>query len=291
MPRRLAALSAGAFLLAAALLGQERGLPPAADFAPGWILGEKLFFEAGGLYDFIDGGADLYLEFGFKRVLVQRYNKGDAELTLEAYDMGDADGALGIYLMKCGVETPVAGVPARNTGEPAQLTIVKGRWFLHVNSFGPGADLLPEMVRLAGRALEAVPDERPGPHLDRLPAEGRIPGSVRLIRGPFALQSIVTLGEGDILLLGGRLTAVASDYPSEAGLLWTLIVAPYPDEAASAAALAHLRAYLDSYLEVVREDGSGFVFKDFKGRFGDARRRDARLEIRLNLARPPDFSL
>ncbi|MBN2206014.1 MAG: hypothetical protein JW742_01300, partial [Candidatus Aminicenantes bacterium] len=160
--------------------------------------------------------------------------------------------------------------------------------FLHVNSFGPGADLLPEMVRLAGRALDLIADDRPGPHLERLPAAGLIPGSARLIRGPFALQSIVILGEGDILLLGGRLTALAADYPSAGGPPWTLIVVPYPDEAASAAALAHLRAHLDSYLEVVGEDPDGFVFKDFKDRFGAVERNGPNLAIRLNLARLPD---
>lgn len=272
--------------------GQIRELPPAADFAPGWSLGENQVFESGGLFDFIDGGAELFLEFGFRRVLVQRYLKAEAELTLEAYEMTDADAALGIYLMKCGLETPVAGLSVRNTGEPAQLTLLKGRYFLHVNNFGPGPDRLPEMVVLARRALEAVSDERPGSGLDRLPAEGLIPGSARLLRGPYALQSIVTLGEGDILSWRGQVIAVSGDYRAApgpgAGDVWTLIISPYPDEAASAAALAHLRANLDSYLEVTKEKAEGFVFKDFKQKFGTVLRKGKALEIRLGLANPPD---
>lgn len=279
----IARLLAGILILAAAAWGRGRDLPPAADFAPGWSLGETIVFVKGNLYDFIDGGADLYLEFGFERVLVQRYRKGEAELTLEAYEMTDADAALGIYLMKCGVETPVQDIPARNTGEPAQLTILKGRYFLHVNSFSPGADLLSDMVRLARRALESIADERPGPWLDLLPAEGLVLGSERLIRGPNALQSIYTLGEGDILLLGGRLIAVAGDYRSESGP-WTLIVVPYPDETGAAAALSHLRAHLDSYLTVTDELKDGFVFKDFKEKYGAVERKGRVLEIRLNLS-------
>jgi hypothetical protein len=287
MRRRLISLSAGIVLLAAVACGQGQVLPPAAGFAPGWGLGDRIVFEGGGLFDYIDGGAEIFLEFGFKRVLVQRYVKAGDELTLEAYEMTDADAALGIYLMKCGVEAPVAGVAARNTGDAAQLTILKGRYFLHVNSFGPGAELLPEMVRLAGRALDAIPDERPGRHLDRLPAEGQVPGSARLIRGPYALQSIATLGEGDVLLLAGRIVAVAADYLADGGP-WTLILVPYPDEPAAKTATAHLRANLDSYLEVVRESAGGFEFKDFKNRFGKVRLTGSVLEIRLNLVRPPD---
>jgi hypothetical protein len=279
-----ACLLAAAWLFAAP--EQGRGLPPAADFTPGWSLGERLVFEKGNLYDYIDGGADLYLEFGFERVLVQRYARDDAELTLEAYEMSDGDAALGLYLMKCGVETPIPDVPARNTGEPAQLTIRKGRYFLHVNSFSPGADLLPDMVRLARRALEAIVDEPAGRPLDLLPAEGLVKGSERLIRGPNALQSIYTLGEGDVLFLAGRATGVAADYRDEGGV-WTLVLVPYPDESAAAAALAHLRGHLDSYLEVRTERPDGFVFKDFQGRFGSVARRGSLLEIRLHLIRPP----
>jgi len=65
MRRRLISLSAGIVLLAAAACGQGQALPPAADFAPGWSLGEKNVFEGGGLFDFIDGGAEIFLEFGF----------------------------------------------------------------------------------------------------------------------------------------------------------------------------------------------------------------------------------
>ncbi len=274
-------------VFAGAVSGQGTGLPPAADFAPGWSLGERQVFKEGGLFDFIDGGAELFLEFGFRRVLVQRYIKAEAELTLEAYEMTDADAALGIYLMKCGVETPVAGLSVRNTGEPAQLTLLKGRYFFHVNNFGPGPDRLPEMIALARRALEAVPDERPGNSLDRLPVEGLIPGSARLLRGPYALQSIVTLGEGDILSQAGRVIALAGDYRAPDGT-WTLILAPYPDEASASAALANLRAHLDSYLEVTKEKAEGFVFKDFKQKLGTVLRKGKVLEIRLGQANLPD---
>ncbi len=270
-----------------AVSGQGTGLPPAADFAPGWSLGERQVFKEGGLFDFIDGGAEIFIEFGFERVLVQRYAKGEAELTLEAYEMTDADAALGIYLMKCGVETPVAGLSARHTGDPAQLTILKGRYFLHVNSFGAGPDLTPEMIALARRALDAIPDESAGRHLDRLPAEGLVAGSARLLRGPYGLQSIVTLGEDDILSWGGKVIAVAGDYRA-ANDTWTLIVSPYPDEAAASAALAYLRAHLDSYLKVTEERGAGFVFRDFKDKFGSVRKIGPVLELRLGLANPPD---
>jgi hypothetical protein len=85
--------------------------------------------------------------------------------------------------------------------------------------------------------------------------------------------------------LGGRLIGVVGDYKGESGP-WTLVIVPYPDEAAASAALSHLRAHLDSYLNVTDERGDGFIFKDFKEKYGTAERKGRVLEIRLNLVRP-----
>ena len=67
------------------------------------------------------------------------------------------------------------------------------------------------MTALADRALEALPDERPADLLSMLPADGLVPGSAILFRGPVGLQSVVTLGEGDILdQRGSRLRSLGN---------------------------------------------------------------------------------
>jgi hypothetical protein len=68
------------------------------------------------MYGYIDGGAELFFEFGFSELTVQRYRCGERELSLDLYRMTGPDAALAVYLAKKGEERPVPGVEDRNTG-------------------------------------------------------------------------------------------------------------------------------------------------------------------------------
>lgn len=263
----------------------------------GWTkAGAASEFRGGDLFNYIDGGAEIFLEFGFNRLLVQDYKKADSQVVLELFEMDSPEAALGIYLMKCGVETPIEGIPARNSGDKTQFTILKGRAFIHINNLDGRESLLPVMVDLARSLVASIPEGNPVSLLRDLPSEGRIPGSERLIRGPYALQSIFTLGEGDILELGGKIFAVAADYKDQEGEPSTRILVSYPDEARAAAAFENLTARIDPYLKIIEKRDRSLVFEDYKQKIGTVRRDGSRLEIRLNLTakpsgRPEDFTL
>lgn len=254
----------------------------------GWAsAGPPAEFEKGNLFNYIDGGAEIFLEFGFDRLIVQDYKKGNSELVLEIYQMESPESALGIYLMKCGVETPIEGVPARNSGDKTQFTILKGRAFIHINNPDGGARLLPVMVHLARALLESIPQGDPVMLLEELPEENRIPGSERLIRGPYALQSIFTLGEGDVLELKGQIFGVAADYRDQEGEPSIRLVVLYPDEPRAEAVLRNLLDKLDPYLKIIEKRDVGLVFEDFRQKIGTVERTGRRLELRLNLNAGP----
>jgi hypothetical protein len=59
-------------------------------------------FEGADLYGHINGGAEVFLELGFDRLDVVRYDADGAAVEVERYRMTDPVAALGIYLMKCG---------------------------------------------------------------------------------------------------------------------------------------------------------------------------------------------
>jgi hypothetical protein len=285
LKRKIFAACAAA--LAAASLNGGIVVPPGG-FAPGWEKSEGLReFPGSRLFDYIDGGADLFLEFGFKGLCLQRYKKGEDELALEIYEMESPEAALGLYLMKCGRETPVKGLDARNSGELAQLTILRGRCFIHINNFSDRKELQPIMIELARRALTGIPDEKAADLVGRLPGQGLQPGSACLFRGPVGLQALYTFGEGDILDQRGLLFGVAGSYEDPKSGHFILILIDYPDAVRALAAYQNLAGRLDPYLRVLKNGGRGLVFEDFQKKFGIVALRGARLELRIGLSSEP----
>jgi hypothetical protein len=66
------------------------------DIPGGKILQEK-YFDGNALWGHIDGGADLYLEYGFDKLLFQEIEWNGYKFRVEYYRMKDAEAAYGIY--------------------------------------------------------------------------------------------------------------------------------------------------------------------------------------------------
>ncbi len=242
---------------------------PRDGFAEGWQRDEPVRrFVGNDLYGHINGGAELFHEFGFDQLLVQRYQEGEAELDLEVYLMECPNAALGIYLMKVHDETPIEGLEVRNSANVSQITALKGPCFLQVNNFDFDSSLLPVMVTLVRQTLAAVPDDSSKSLLDLLPVEGLVPGSEKLIRGPYAMETVYTLGEGDILQLGGKVFGVVGRYEQESGGEYTRIFVEYPTDAQAAAAFENVVANRDAHLTVLERSERRMVFRDYQGEYG-----------------------
>jgi hypothetical protein len=260
-------------------------LPP--DGFNGWKKADapKRFTQAD-LYGYIDGGAELFLEFGFEELTVQKYKNGSDEFTVEFYRMTDAPAATGVYLMKAGKETPVAAFKEHHTANRYQLMFCRSRYFVIVNNLGGRDALAPTEVQFATFIVGKLPATPPIPEMQALPREGLVAFSTRLVRGAYGLQAVFTLGEGDILQLGRNLTATAGDYKTAAGTC-TLIVASYPDAAQARRAFDYVQKNLDKYLKVVEQKPDRFVFQDYSKKFGVVTLSGKALQIKVKLAQKP----
>jgi len=235
------------------------------------------------LFNYIDGGADLFLEFGFDTLTVQSYCQGEAEIAVELYRMKSPEAALGVYLMKRDPRTE-GGDGFRYCGNDLQLTAVKGSFFCLVNNFTSGAALQAAMLELLRYTFACVKGADSSQIFARLPADSLVAGSERLIGGPYALQSIYTLGADDILQLQGELYAIAGDYRRADGSVTTLIVVDYGSVDRCKAAWSHVHERLDPYLHVVKEEPDRFIFKDYEEKYGQVWVKGNVLQILLHLA-------
>jgi hypothetical protein len=258
---------------------------PEPGFAPGWAkAGVLRTFTGQDLFNQIDGGAELFLEFGFSKMRLQAYTRDKSELTLNAYEMESAASALGIYLMKMGKETPFPEVAARNSSEEAQLTVFKGRYFVQIDNLGDEPAAKADAVAMANSFLNGITGEPVVSPLAELPVEDRVPASERLIRGPYGLQPYFTFGEGDILSMGGKVFGALAEYRAAGGVSFTRLIVPYPSPDAAAAALAHLKANLDRYIKVSADRADGFDFADFQDKKGAVALTGSTLDLRFKIA-------
>lgn len=276
-------------LLPAAAAGTAQDKLPGANFYPGWEIAEPdQHFPGSALFDHIDGGAEIFLEFGFRELVIRKYAKGGDELGLEIYEMDTPESALGIYLMKAGRETPVPNLDARNTGETAQIMMLRGRFLIYINNFRGGEACLPVMKELARAVLKWIPEQAAVDIRERLPGNGLLPDSGVLFRGPVGLQAVYYLGEGDILSQNREIFGAAGTYSGRDGSRFTIILIDYPEGNRAAEAFRSLRGRLDSYLPVLFEDGRSFIFRDFKKEYGSAVLEGRRILLKVNLSSKPE---
>jgi hypothetical protein len=296
LSRRAASVAALAFVMAALAAGTVSARPaprgdeellPAEGALEGWKReGPVRVFSGPELYELIDGGAEIFFEHGFERVTTQQYTLGTDEIGIELYAMRDAAAALGIYLSRCGEETPAPGLDLRHTAGRHQLLAVRSRFYVVVDNLSGRAERAKDLVSFARALASRLPADEPVAALDLLPKEGRVPGSERLIRGPLALQSFIQLGEDDILQLRDRVTAVAAGYEGPAGR-FTRVVAPYADAETARRVFEHLQGNLDPEIVPLARTPIRLVFRDYSKKFGEVVLNGERIELRLGLATQP----
>ena len=234
-----------------------------------WVVREPTrLFTGGELFGHINGGAELFLEFGFEDLTVCKYSNDNFTLELEVYKMENTLAALGIYLIKTGTETPLKEISARNTANPYQIVLTSGQYFIQVNNFSGNKQLLSLMTNLSQTLVDQIDKPETADLFAYLSKENIIEGSQVIFRGPFGLQSIYTFGKGDILHLGGKIFGVSANYTSETTKNITRLVIPYPDINSAMQAYNNLVLNLDPYLEILDKFKNHFVFNDFNQEFG-----------------------
>ena len=165
------------------------------DGLKGWKrAGDVERYTKEGLYGYIDGGAEIVLQYGFRELSVSRYRPSAGagtpeEIVLEIYRFASGEAAFGMYSIRLeGGEKGWPGIKADNWVGQGQASLVKGDYF--VNVLAPGSD-----EAAIGGFLAQVERRIPGKGTARprglgwLPREGMMPSSGHFIRGPLAAQS------------------------------------------------------------------------------------------------------
>lgn len=126
-----------------ALAGAQHGgadslqrLLPADGAIGGWTQEDTArVYEGQELYALIDGGADLFLEYGFRRSLAAEYQSVAGEtIRLEIYQMSDAGAAYGIYTLRSGENPRRVDIGQEGCEHPYFIMFWKGPFYVSVAS-------------------------------------------------------------------------------------------------------------------------------------------------------------
>lgn len=274
---------AGAIIVAAACSGGNDARPgdnagsPAAqekpaimravDGIPGWIRdGDVETYAKDGLYGYIDGGAEIVFQYGFRELAVFKFKPagatappGPKELVLEIYRMESAEAAFGIYSTKLeGEEEGWPGIQSDHWVGPGQGGLVKGEYMVNI--------LAPECAgREIGKFAAALEPKIPGKGTARpkgvawLPRDGMVAGSWKYIKGPLAAQNESPFLEGSFWGFGAEDGGGAAEaYSAKYGIapaVSKLVIVKFEKAPAAGALDDHVLAVFKEYLKDVRREG------------------------------------
>jgi hypothetical protein len=173
---------------------------PGADFQPGWEASyEALAYEGEDLFFLINGGADLYMEYGFVDVAAVELNHPEkGSVYIELYRMDSDSAAFGIFSLRKGNLTmEINSGPWIVYGEDF-LHVWHGPFYLSVSGGRLQKDArLQVFASLIGHLTEKAPAEN---NLPALFHEYRDAGfkSAAYIMGPLALNNIYNFGHENV---------------------------------------------------------------------------------------------
>jgi|WetSurMetagenome_2_1015567.scaffolds.fasta_scaffold14686_3 hypothetical protein len=198
-------------------------------------------FDRKSVYDELDGGAEVYLEYGLRSLVVQRYEApGVPEITLELFEMDDPAGAFGAFTFER--EDEGAGIGQGSEYGGGLLRFWQGRTFGFVQTERE-TSASKEAVLALGRTVASKlgPPGREPAIVGALPLKDQRPRSLRFALSPLLLAILDPRMQGNPLGLPARCEVVMARYGAK-GSPERILVARFPDVASAQKGLENLIA-------------------------------------------------
>lgn len=242
-----------------------KALRPASGDAAAWEpTGEVEEYTGDDLYIYINGGAEIYQEYGFEQVLLQDYaGPADRTISLEIYRMTDAHSAFGMYTFKSGDTGTPLDFGREGRLEGYYLNFWKGPYIVTLTGFDESPETIEGLLSLGRAAEEKILVSGKEPDIiGRLPAEGLRDAGRKYVRGQLGLFNLYPFSPRNIF---GVDEAVRGSY--EGG--YDLFIFPYSDSSEAARNFENGGSQLENQSRFVRvEKESGMIrAQDDRGTF------------------------
>ena len=141
------------------------------------------------LYELINGGAEVYHEYGFKEVISQEYESAEGNsINLEIYKMENSFSAFGMYSFKTGNEGDKYNIGNEAFFEDYYLNFWKGEYLITLIGFDTEKETIAGILELAKIIEKKIssPGKKP-PLIDLISNDADQPFKVKYLKGNLAL--------------------------------------------------------------------------------------------------------
>jgi hypothetical protein len=188
----------GMLLLAATACGTsgDAAQTPAELFPDldGWTRdGEPAIYTAETLFDYINGGADLYIAYDFEELATLSYDSdANKSITIDIYRHSTPNNGFGIYSQEKSTGGAFLPIGAQGYYDPGVLNFFTGRYYVKIMAYGLGDDEVHFLTSLAQTISEKLGGtaEMPRP-VACLPEKARLDKSERYIAQDFLGHSFL----------------------------------------------------------------------------------------------------
>ncbi len=208
-------------LIAAAVIEPGVEQPPAqtlSQYVPStgeveeWkTVGTPLTFVGESLYAYINGGAVIYYEYGFKQVIIQQYAHPDGRtITLEIFEMTSSASAYGVYTFKTRGDSQTVVLGSEAMLGDYYVNFWKSKFVVTLTASDSTEETFNHMLALAQIVDTKIEQKAVRPSLvDLMPRELAESTSIVYVKGNTALASVSSFFSEDIF---GVREGVVGDY-------------------------------------------------------------------------------
>ena len=199
-------------LLNVSASGLEDNLKSLLPDISGWKqIEEPQFYYPESLFEYINGAAEIYLSYDFRKCAVAQYEgeTGESNVSLEIYDMGSPVTAFGIYSAERFPDNHFIDIGTQGYMEEGTLNFLTGRYYVKMLCFDCG-DNWDEYLTDFARRIEEKSGKENGfpPPVKAFPKKNLIQNSEKFILKNFMGYKYLNNGyQADYDLNGNEFTA------------------------------------------------------------------------------------
>jgi hypothetical protein len=221
-----------------------------------WVAepGDQLF-DRNTIFDYINGGGELYRAYNLQRCLSRRYTTPDGPaIVLDIFDVGTSKDAFGVFTHNTDGNVVHVGQGARS--QPGWLRFWKSRFFISLYTEEETPASSKAVKELARQVAAQIKTEGARPKiLAYLPPEGLQSHLIRYLHHPVVMNYHYYISDENILNISNDTDVVLARYRGETGAGLLLLV-EYLDPKLAARSLT---LFLKYYLPDANQTGSALL--------------------------------